>query len=248
MRPLGPVAPGRTALALGLGLAFAGPTAAQAPETSTQFWPEANAYVRLSEGARLVFLFAPVHERDTETGQLSRVSDIQVGAHVEFGLLPFARRARVQARYDAHRLSYLRLRLGLRYQARPGDEPPRYEEWRGIVELTPRFNLPGNLMVAQRNRLDLRRINGEPSWRYRPRLWIERETRVGPRVTLVPYGSAEVFWDSRYDAWIRTRYQLGLAVPLERWLAPEIYYAFQRDEQPALSYTHALGVVVALYF
>jgi len=64
----------------------------------------------------------------------------------------------------------------------------------------------------------------------------------------VPYGSAEIFWDSRYDAWVRTRYQLGAAVPLKPWLAPEVYYAFQRDEQPERSYTHALGVVVALYF
>ena len=71
---------------------------------------------------------------------------------------------------------------------------------------------------------------------------------MGSQLALVPYGSAEVFWDSRYDDWMRTRYQLGAAVPLKPWLAPEVYFAFQRDEQPERSYTRALGVVVALYF
>jgi len=242
---------GRVAFVLAVGSAplASARAAAQDPETSHQLWPEANVYVRLSDASRLYFLLASVRERDAETGELSKISDIQVGAHIEFGLVPFGRRATLQARYDAHRLSYLRLRFGLRYQTSfDDDEPPRYEEWRGIVELTPRASLPGGLLAAQRNRVDLRWIHGDFSWRYRPRLWLEREFRVGPQLALVPYGSAEVFWDSRYDDWVRTRYQLGAAVPLKPWLAPEVYYAFQRDEQPTRSYTRALGVVVALYF
>ena len=71
---------------------------------------------------------------------------------------------------------------------------------------------------------------------------------MGSQLALVPYGSAEVYWDSRYDDWVRTKYQLGTSVVLTPWIAPEVYVAFQRDEQPQLSYTHALGVVIALYF
>ncbi len=251
LRPRSRVNSGRAALALTLCLApaLAARAAAQDPETSYQLWPEGNVYVRLSDASRLYFLLATVRERGTETGELSKISDIQVGTHIEFGLVPFGRRAKLQALYDAHRLSYLRLRLGLRYQTRlDDDEPPRYEEWRGIVELTPRFTLPGDLLVAQRNRVDLRWINGDPSWRYRPRLWVEREIRVGSGVALVPYGAAEVYWDSRYDDWVRTKYQLGAAVMLTSRIAPEVYVALQRDEKPGRSYTRALGVVVALYF
>jgi len=242
---------GRAALALALGLAPAltARAAAQDPETSDQLWPEGNVYVRLSDASRLYFLLATVRERGTETGGLSKISDIQVGTHIEFGLVPFGRRAKLQARYDAHRLSYLRLRFGLRYQTRlDDDEPPRYEEWRGIVEVTPRASLPGGLLGAQRNRVDLRWINGDFSWRYRPRLWLEREFRVGSQLALVPYGSAEVYWDSRYDDWVRTKYQLGTSVVLTPRVAPEVYVAFQRDELPTPSYAQALGLVLVLYF
>ena len=141
---------------------------------------------------------------------------------------------------------YLRARVGYRrtFTFESGRD---LSEQRVIVEITPRGFLPGGLLVALRNRLDLRWLEGDPSWRYRPRLWLERESRIGP-VTVVPYGAAEVFFDSRFDDWIRTRYQAGIAVPATGWLVPEMYYARQIDDQPVLQYTNALGMVVTLYF
>jgi hypothetical protein len=149
--------------------------------------------------------------------------------------------------YDTDRLRYLRFRAGIRY-ATALEESNDYEEWRGILELTPRARLPGDIVMAFRNRGDLRWMNGDFSWRYRPRLWLEREFSIGTTASLVPYGSAEIFYDSRYEAWTRTRYQLGMAVPLNRVFAPEVYVAHQRDEEPTLKYTNALGFVLGFYF
>lgn len=99
-----------------------------------------------------------------------------------------------------------------------------------------------------RNRLELRWIDGDFSWRDRLRLWIEREFHIG-RVTLVPYGSAEPFWDSRYDAFTRVRYQLGTVVPITRWFALEVNYTRDRDDVDEIeSITNALNVIVTLYF
>lgn len=231
-----------TALAIATSLAFApSPAAAQEAETVEQFWPEANVYVRLNEGQRLFFLVAPVRERNV--GQ----SEIQVGAHWEIGLSPRLRAGRLSEKYDADRLRYLRFRAGIRY-ATSLDESDTDEEWRGILELTPRARLPGDIIGAFRNRGDLRWINGDFSWRYRPRVWLEREFGISTSVALVPYGSAEIFYDSRYEAWSRTRYQLGVAVPLSKEFAPEVYLSRQRDEEPTLKYTNALGFVLGFYF
>jgi hypothetical protein len=80
------------------------------------------------------------------------------------------------------------------------------------------------------------------------RLWAEREFHLGP-VTLVPYVSAEPFWDSRHDAWTRVRYQVGGVVPVARWLAPEVNYTRDDDDVEGVeSITHALNVIVTLYF
>ncbi len=220
---------------------LAGPTALPAQTTKNQLWPELGAYVQLGAGARLFFLLASVQEAGSD-----RIEESQVGAHLEVGLLPIGRRQRLQESYDEQRLRYLRARIGYRrsFSFESGRE---LTEQRVILELTPRLLLPGNLLVAFRNRLDLRWLDGDPAWRYRPRLWLERESRIGA-LTLAPYGAAEVFFDWRFQTWNRARYQLGLAIPATSWLVPEVYYVRQIDDEPHLQYINALGLVATLYF
>lgn len=214
-------------------------------EKDAQFWPEVDVYYRLSSNARLFFLLAPVCE--VEDGQRSDITETQFGAHFEVGLVPIGRAKRAPSRYDGERMKYLRCRAGLRYQSVPDDESAT--EWRVIGELTPRTMLPLDFILAFRNRLDLRWIDHEFSWRYRPRLWLERELPVGPHLSLVPYGSAEIFWASSSDGWTRTRYQVGTGVAVTPWFAPEVYWAHQSDDAPdGEMITDALGVVLAFYF
>jgi hypothetical protein len=214
---------------------------ASAQQTTRELWPELDAYVHLTSSTRLFFLFAPVRSEDAES-----FSEAQLGAHIEAGLAPMSRKRRIPAD-DPDKLRYLRFRFGYR-QAFTQDTVGRdLSERRVIAELTPRFFLPWNVLVALRNRLDFRWLEGDYSWRYRPRLWIERESVIA-HVTFVPYLSAEVFYDSRYDSWARTRYQAGLAVPATRWLVPEAYYSRQTDRQPASKRTDALGLLATLYF
>ena len=48
-------------------------------------------------------------------------------------------------------------------------------------------------------------MNGNFSFRYRNRIRLEREFRVYGR-SLTPYGSVEVYHDSRFDVWNRNRF------------------------------------------
>lgn len=226
-------------------VAGAGPAHTQdSVQTATQFWPELDVFARLTGDARLYFLVAPV--QGVEDGQRGDIADLQIGGFLEVGLMPFGPRRAARARYDGdNRMKYFRLRTGVEYLSPPGDPKT---EWRSVTELRPRMPLPADILLELRDRLELRWIDGDFSWRNRVRLWAEREFHLGP-VTLVPYGSAEPYWDSRYDAWTRVRYQLGTVVPVARWLVPEVNYTRDDDDVEGVeSITHALNVIVTLYF
>jgi hypothetical protein len=210
---------------------------------ATQFWPEFDVFARLSPEARLYFLVAPV--QGVENGHLGTITDLQLGGFFEIGLMPIGPRRAARTRYDGQRMKYLRLRGGVEWLSPPGDPKT---EWRAVVELRPRVPLPAGILMELRDRAEFRWLDGDFSWRNRARLWVEREFHVGP-VTLVPYGSAEPYWDSRYDAFTRVRYQVGTVVPVTRWLAPEANYTRDDDDvEGVASITHALNVIVTLFF
>ncbi len=232
-------------LGFGVALLLAPALAGAAEQNESQLWPEFDVYYRLNPNARLFFLLAPT--REVENDQVSDITEAQIGAHVEVGVFAIGRARRNPSRYDADRMQYLRFRTGLRYLAAAGDDDAT--EWRIIAELTGRAVLPLDVHLALRNRLDLRWIDDAYSWRYRPRLWLEREFHAGSHLALVPYGSAEIFWDSRSDDWVRTRYQLGTAFAVKPWFAPELYWAHQTDDKSDGDVIiDALGIVMAFYF
>jgi hypothetical protein len=214
---------------------------AQAQTTVGEVWPELDAYVRLSSAARLFLMMAPVISRDARS-----LSERQAGANIEVGIAPIAPRRRVKAQ-DADKLRYLRLRLGYYRIGTNDSSGSSLSERRLIAEATPRVFLPLDVLVVLRGRMDFRWLEEGYSWRPRLRLWIEREGPVGP-VVLIPYVSAETFYDSRYDAWSRTYYQTGIGIPVSRRVVPEVYYGRQIDREPSDKTVNALGVVVTLYF
>jgi hypothetical protein len=227
---------------LAAGALLIGPSrTVQAQATTSEFWPELDAYVRLSPAARLFLVMAPVISRDEKS-----LSEQQLGANIDVGIAPFApaRRARAQ---DADKLRYLRFRLGYYRTGTHDSTGTSLSERRLAAEVTPRAFLPLDVLVALRGRMDFRWLEDGYSWRPRVRLWIEREGPVGP-VVLIPYVSAETFYDSRYDAWSRTYYQTGIAVPVTRRIVPEVYYGRQLDREPSDKTVNALGAVVTLYF
>jgi len=232
----------RTLILAGALVAGAAHVAA-AQQTDMEFWPELNVYVRLSPDVRTFTIVTPT--REVDQGQFGDIADWQVGQFIEVGLRPLIHARAAQSRRDSSRLKYLRLRSGIEYQGLPGTKT----EWRLVEELTPRLSLPGDVLLAWRNRGEARWIDGVFSWRYRTRVWFEREFRAGRSATLVPYASAEPFYDSRYDRFIRLRCQFGTAAPLSPRFVPEINYTYQTDDSGGeVLTTHALNIVAAFFF
>jgi hypothetical protein len=145
-------------------------------------------------------------------------------------------------------MKYLRFRTGVRYLESPGS--PDSDEWRIVGDLTPRAVLPLDVHVDFRNEIDLRWIDGAFSWRYRPRLWLERDFNIGQRhLALVPFGSVEFYWDSRSDDWVRTLYKLGTSVAVKPWFAPQVYWGHEIDDgSSGKTVIDALGMTLKFYF
>ena len=107
-------------------------------------------------------------------------------------------RRELRDRADVYRNRYLTFRAGYRYRTSltPGAS---VSENRGIVEVTPRYLLPWQLVVSDRNRGEFRFVKGQTfSTRYRNRLQLERDIKYGTFV-FTPYVYDEIFYD--YPVW-----------------------------------------------
>ena len=214
------------------------PLAAIGEETRTVLLPEANAYFTLTDTTRLFLLGALTHDLTQDR------TDGELGAHLDVTLMPILRRRLRDG--DWEREKYLWIRVGYRLIGNLDDPDQSPLEHRGIVEVTGRYPLPWNLWLVNRIRADLRDIAGEFSARLRDRLGLEREVTLWHHV-VVPYVQAEVFYDTRFGAWSRERYQTGAEVHLsERWRI-EPYYRREENHRPNRTHENAVGLVLKYY-
>ncbi len=211
--------------AAGLAIALALAIAGAASGAETQFWPEADLFVPIDDRTKLFFLVSRTQNVDFEA------TEGQVGVHV-----------------DRKFSSHLRGRLGYRYVHSIGDEDPEVTENRVVLELSPRTGAPAGTTLIWRNRVDLRWINGSDSWRYRPRIRLEREFKTHWPRALAPYASAEAFYDSRSESWARWRSLLGIEATLSDRVVLDPYYAFQNETNSSSSDVDAFGFVFNLTF
>jgi hypothetical protein len=84
------------------------------------------------------------------------------------------------------------------------------------------------VLVSYRNRVDLRSIDDDHSWRFLSRLSAEKEFSVG-RVKMNPYVRGELYYDSRFDTWSRVEWIGGSAFPVNRRVELEGYFDYQND-------------------
>ena len=211
----------------------------EASGSKREYVPEFNGYFKLTEQARL-FLLADVSRLSPEG-----VSNGEVGIHFDYTLLPILRPRLRAAEWERER--YLWLRIGVR---RLGDIDGRddgFRENRLLLEATARFEVAGEAWLFHRLRWDLRDVDGKTSNRYRYRIGVEKEVAAPGGTLLVPYLTAEWFYDTRFDAWSRQRYQLGTEVVLDKSWRLEPYYAYEKDKYPSSERLNRFGLVLKYY-
>lgn len=220
-----------------LGAALSGPAAAA---DSTEFWPEVSAFVAMTPQARLHLDASYARERESSDRSLD------VSAFLDLSIAPLMRKElRTQ---DWQRSRFLWTRVGYtRVFKWSNGGPKAVNEDRLSAALYGRGELPGEVWIEGRARVDLRWISGDFSSRERLRLEASREFTVLEH-SVVPYVQVEAFYDTRYHAWARTLYQPGVEVALDPRFRIELYVARQVDRRPTPQSLDALGIVAKWYY
>jgi len=228
----------RLLLIIFLVIVFRVTVLAQESETRDELWPELDIYVPLNEKFRLFFLATVTKARETRDS-----FEGQVGVHVDYF-------------WSDH----LTFRAGYRFNHSLGDNDAPFREHRLITEQSFRRKTKWSLQLIDRNRQDWRWVNGDFSFRYRNRITAEKEFRLWGR-PVTPYGSAEVFYDSRFSTFNRYRFATGvqytfkkltsherLLVLLRKERVLEVYYLRQEDTRSEPKHLNAIGITFAIHF
>jgi len=208
-------------------------------EDSSEFWPDVEAFVRLSPGARVYTnaAYAAGRESDTESLDLTAALDLSIK--------PIARKSlRTE---DWQRSRFLWARVGYTRIGKVDDGVRKTPEDRLFVQLLAKAELPAQIWLEARARTDFRWIGDDYSNRYRFRLEATREFTVRDH-PLVPFFKAEWLYDTRYDGWSRALYQTGAEVTFNKRFRLEPYVSRQIDRLPGDETVDALGITAKLYF
>jgi uncharacterized protein DUF2490 len=99
------------------------------------------------------------------------------------------------------------------------------------------------IFLGDRNREELRWVDGEFSARYRNRLMLERDFDVRD-FRFTSYGSAEVYYDTRFDTFNRNRFIFGTVFPVTDRFGLDLNYARQNDSRSKPYHVHSIGIVL----
>ena len=207
---------------------------------SKQVWPETSTFIKVNDRMRFYFMMTTVKEDKDST-------EAEIGPNFDF-FLPTLKHVKRWSLFplDESRNQFLVLRVGYRYIFPFTEEGST--EHRGVLELTARHPLVRGVLVSDRNRMDIRSIEGAKSWRYRNRLTIEREFFIG-HFRFSPYIRGEMYYDSRYDKVSRTALIGGSTFPITRHFELESYFEHQNDSGGSSNRTvNAVGMVASFYF
>ena len=209
---------------------------ADAQDSQRQFWPEGQLYVRLNDRFRLRTGFSLSKARETE-----KSAEGTFEVDIDVMLKPILRRALAE-NPNTEKGKYLTVRAGYMQVASLNDKENPSREQRMILELTPRYPLPGALLLSNRGRAEARWINGHYAQRYRDRLRLERDFAVRS-LRFTPYVSGELFYDTRYRIWNRNEYSIGTEMPFGRHAIVEFYYTRQNTSRSKTSHVNGFGAV-----
>lgn len=120
-------------------------------------------------------------------------------------------------------------------------------EDRITLDGTPSFLLPTEVLVRDRNWVELRWIDGRYSTTYRNMGTVERDSKFR-KVRLTPYGSVEVFYDGPSHSWNQEWYTAGIEWPHKRSWMLDTYY--KRENCPTCNPKdwNVAGATLNLFF
>jgi hypothetical protein len=152
--------------------------------------------------------------------------------------------------YDLALDSTLSLRAGYRYiwELSPAEGVQPYREHRAIGELFARPWPGAKLEMVDRVRLEIRWAEDGPTWRLRNRVRLGSVIPLRRVISVMPYGTLEATYDSRYRSINRLRFSLGAAMRFNRKFGLDVYAARQRDTRSDAAKLASAGATVNVFF
>ncbi|MGH9629788.1 MAG: DUF2490 domain-containing protein [Bryobacteraceae bacterium] len=212
---------------------------AQIPETPEEFWPEIDVFWKLNNKSRIFMLYGVTKKDNRAT-----YADGSLGVHIDYFGLRALRPHLLHP--DKSRNQLAMFRAGYLITRIPSPDGKTSTEHMPTFEAHARAPLPWGLLATDRNRWDLRFVDGVFTPRYRNRLKIERTVKKG-WLELTPYAHAEAFYDWRWDKFHRFRYAAGAEWTITSMFVFEAYYLGQRDTTGSPPHVNAIGAALQFY-
>ena len=224
---------GKTLTCIFWGLTVAA-TCCQAQSAQWQFLPEIDAYWTMNPTVRVEALIERTKDGDT-------FNSATVGSGINFFVKPLSSKRRTNK--DEANRKLLTFGVTYRYINNVG----KANEDRLQFDVAPKYPLPKDMLLDDRNRLELRIINGDITCRYRNRLTFQR-TFQEHHFRLTPYARAEAFYEINQGEWSELTYSFGGFIPIGGHIEIEPYYQGQDFYGSAPSHVNAVGITLAFYF
>ena len=211
--------------AIPLLLAICTPIArsAVAQSAAAEIWPEIDVYWTPAEHQRSFLELSASTEREGSKREAT------IGLYQDYLMLP---------------RGYLRAGYRFTFSTRDAS----YRESRAVLEATYGVGAPFALRLVNRLRPELRWVNGGYSYRVRERVHLQRLAGQPTGRAWSPYGTFEVYYDSRFDALARIAGRVGMEVRLRRPMSLDVFLARQNNSRPERTYVNALGTVLKLTY
>jgi hypothetical protein len=190
---------------------------------NNEIWPELDLHYRFNGRDQVIVMGNTSRERDS--GQAYQA---EVGAMVEHW---FA--------------DWFSARVGYRYGQATDGGP--FRENRLLAEQTFHMPIAERWKADFRTREDFRWLDTGYFMRFRERIQVTRDTTIG-NYTFQPYGSTEIYYDTRYNQFARYRLIVGSTFPIVRHVDFEPYLAHQVDFAGPSVITDALGLILHISF
>ena len=202
-----------------------------------EFLPEIDAYLKLNPNIRV-----SAQAKDTREGGDS--TQAEIGPSAEFYLKPLIKLREITLfDLDDAKARPLVVTGGYRYLAAPGKPSTN----RIPLAVTSHLPIKAKLLLTDRNRADLDWSDGSFNWRYRNMLSLERTVTISS-YHLIPYASAEIYYESQYSKVSTTELYAGSLLPIGKHFQFNAYYEHQNNTgKHPNSQVHGLGLTLNVY-
>jgi Protein of unknown function (DUF2490) len=196
------------------------PQSVSSSNHDTQLWPEIYIAKKLTERVALAG-FSELHiGKDITTP-----TEEQIGVGFSYSPNPL--------------ISFVPFYRWIANQTRPDHHT---EESRPQLDVILHIPLLWRFVVNDRNRCELRWIDGQLSQRYGNRMLLEHPIVLAKK-HFTPFAGVEWFYDTRFDIWNRTRYSAGLHLPINPHMELSPYYLHQNDSRATPAHVNALAMI-----